>query len=80
MVFTWDEENNIKLKEERSISFERIVVAIEEEHLIDVIENPNIKKYRNQLILIVDIDGYAVCVPCVQQINGDYFLKTVFPS
>ncbi|GAB6091740.1 toxin [Spirochaeta dissipatitropha] len=80
MAFYWNEEKNNQLKEERSISFERIVVAIEEDHLIDAIENPNKEKYKNQLILIVDIDGYAVCVPCVLQENGDYFLKTLFPS
>ncbi|TVR57783.1 MAG: toxin [Spirochaetaceae bacterium] len=80
MAFYWNEEKNNQLKEERFISFERIVVAVEEDHLIDVIENPNKEKYRNKLILIVDIDGYAVCVPCVQQENGDYFLKTLFPG
>jgi hypothetical protein len=80
MAFYWNEDKNNQLKNERAISFERIVVAIEEGHLIDVFENPNKEKYQNQLILIVDIDGYAVCVPCVKEDSGDYFLKTLFPS
>ncbi|MFP4362253.1 MAG: toxin [Spirochaetia bacterium] len=80
MAFYWNDDKNNQLKKERSISFERIVVAIEEDHLIDIIENPNKEKYKDQFILVVDIDGYAVCVPCVQKENGDFFLKTLFPS
>ena len=41
MSFFWNEEKNNSLKEDRGISFERIVVAIEEGHLIDVLEHPN---------------------------------------
>ena len=80
MRFNWSEEKNAVLRRERGISFERIVVAIEEGHLLDVLEHPNQAKYGNQLVLIVEIDRYAICVPCVQQENGDFFLKTLFPS
>ncbi len=34
MSFNWNEEKNQLLKAERGISFERIVVAIEEGHLL----------------------------------------------
>lgn len=67
------------MKADRGISFERIVVAIEEGHLLDVIDHPNIEKYKNQRIFIVDIEGYAICVPFVEDAQGD-FLKTLFPS
>ncbi|HLC16297.1 MAG TPA: toxin [Thermodesulfovibrionia bacterium] len=80
MSFYWNEEKNNLLKQERNISFERIVVAIEEGHLLDVLEHPNKEKYGNQIVLIVEIEGYAICVPCVQEKNGDYFLKTLYPS
>jgi uncharacterized DUF497 family protein len=80
MAFTWNEQKNAILKKERFISFERIVIAIEEGHLMDVLEHPNKDKYENQFILIVEIDGYAICVPSVKQENGDYFLKTLYPS
>jgi uncharacterized DUF497 family protein len=80
MSFYWNEEKNNSLRKNRHISFERIVVAIEEGHLIDVIEHPNNEKYKNQLILIVDVDDYAICVPCVPDNSGNYFLKTLFPS
>lgn len=79
MRFYWSEEKNNLLKEERLVSFERIVIAIEEGHLLDVLEHPNKGKYGNQLILIVEIDGYAFCVPCVPEKEG-YLLKTLYPS
>jgi hypothetical protein len=80
MGFRWNEEKNQILKAERGLSFERIVVAIEEGHLLDVLEHPNKEKYQNQFLLIVEIEGYAICVPSVEEGHGDFFLKTLFPS
>lgn len=48
--------------------------------MLDVLEHPNKSKYQGQKIIIVDIDGYAVCVPFIEEDNGDFFLKTLFPS
>ena len=79
MVFDWSEEKNSQLKKERDISFERIVLAIEEGCILDVLEQPNKEKYKNQVLIIVEIDSYAYVVPAVK--NEEYwFLKTVFPS
>ena len=80
MSFYWNEEKNVLLKQERGVSFERIVVAIEEGHLLDVLEHPNKGKYRNQIILVVEIEDYAFCIPCVQESNSNFFLKTLYPS
>ncbi len=80
MGFYWNEEKNAYLKHERNLSFERIVVAIEEGHLLDILEHPNTEKYQHQMLLVVDIDDYAVCVPCIIKKTGDYFLKTAFQS
>ena len=80
MSFYWNEEKNVLLKHERGVSFERIVVAIEEGHLLDVLEHPNKEKYKNQIILIVEIEEYAFCIPCVVEANGNYFMKTLYPS
>jgi hypothetical protein len=80
MSFFWNEEKNNLLKEGRGISFERIVVAIEEGHLIDVLEHPNKERYGNQIILVVEVAGYAICVPCLPGKDGNYFLKTLYPS
>jgi len=80
MAFYWNEEKNEILRKERGVSFERIVVAIEEGHLIDVLDHPNKEKYSNQIILVVELEGYAFCIPCVKEKNNDYFMKTLFPS
>ena len=79
MVFDWNDQKNNLLKKERAISFERIVVAIEENHLLDIKNHPNNEKYGNQLLLIVEVDNYVCVVPCVVQ-KDVYFLKTVFKS
>lgn len=56
----------------RTQSFiERIVVAIEEGHLLDILEHPNTEKYHHQMLLVVDIDDYAVCVPCIIENRED---------
>jgi hypothetical protein len=79
MVFDWNEEKNKLLKKERNIGFEKIVLAIEQNSILDVLENPNKEIYKNQVLIIVEIDDYAYVVPAV--CNGDYwFLKTIFPS
>jgi hypothetical protein len=80
MTLRWNDVKNEMLKQDRGVAFERIVVAVEEGHLIDIIEHPNRDKYKNQLIFIVDLDGYAYCVPCVEEPDGGFFLKTIFPS
>lgn len=80
MAFYWNEDKNTVLKQSRGISFERILVAIEEGHLLDVLEHPNKEKYPHQRILVIEIEEYVFCVPYVHEKDGDYFLKTIFPS
>ena len=77
--FDWNKAKNDLLKTEREISFEDVVNAIEEKRVLDVREHPNTKKYPDQKMLIVEIDGYAYCVPYVED-EEKYFLKTIFPS
>ena len=79
MIFDWNNEKNMMLKRDRNISFERIIVAIEQDNLLDILEHPNKEKYPNQLLLLVEIDGYVYVVPCVLE-NDVCFLKTIFPS
>ena len=79
MVFDWNEEKNKQLKSERNISFERVVIAIEQGDILDVLEHPDKEKYPNQFLIIVEINSYAYVIPSVQ--TGEYwFLKTIFPS
>ena len=79
MVFDWNEEKNQELKKKRNICFEQIVLAISEDHLLDVLEHPNKKKYENQYLLVIEIDEYVYIVPAVH--NKDrWFLKTIYPN
>ncbi len=78
-IFRWDTEKNEVLAGERGITFEEIVQKIGSGVKVIETDHPNQKKYPNQKILIVDVDGYAYLVPCVVDKNG-YFLKTIIPS
>lgn len=72
-------EKNIKLKEERGISFDEIIYYIENGHLLGTIKHPNEDKYAGQNFYVVDVDGYVYLVPFVRKSNT-VFLKTIFPS
>lgn len=77
--FRWSHEKNETLKIERQISFERIVLAIEADGLLDEIEHPNKLKYPNQSVLVVALDDYVYLVPFVEEPDF-YFLKIIIPS
>jgi hypothetical protein len=72
----WSLEKNEILKAKRGISFEQIALLIESGHILGIEENP---KRPSQKIYILDIEGYAVIVPFVEEGN-EIFLKTAFPS
>jgi len=75
----WDEDKNEWLKRKRGVCFEQIVVLFEQDNLLEIVDNPNQKKYPGQKIAIVEIDGYAFLVPYEQ--HGDEIeLKTIIPS
>ncbi len=76
--FDWDKKKNESLKEERDVSFEESTNILEK-GLIEVIKNPNLKKYPNQKVFIVNINNYIYIVPYVED-KEKYFLKTIFPS
>ena len=80
MGFEWSDEKNQLLIEQRGISFESVVVAIEQGGLVDVLEHPNRERYPGQRIYVVEILGYMYLVPFVVQTDGTHFLKTVIPS
>ena len=77
--FRWDPEKNERLKVARGISYEEIVLAIEEGGLIDVLVHPNQKRYPGQVVLVVGYQGYVHLVPSVEE-SEYYFLKTIIPS
>ena len=75
----WNEEKNDFLKRERGVGFEDVLVAIDEDRLLDVLEHTNQKKYPEQRMFIVDIGQYAYLVPFVEN-KTEIFLKTIIPS
>lgn len=77
--YDWNESKNDKLREERDICFEDVVVAISEDKLHDVIAHPNPSKYPNQRFYIIEIQEYIYVVPFVED-EVKIFLKTIYPS
>ena len=74
----WDSDKNNWLKRERNLSFEQVVVAIEQGGLLDIVLNLQ-SQYAHQKIFVVEIEGYAVLVPFVEEASY-LFLKTAFHS
>lgn len=76
--FDWNEEKNKKLKKERNISFEEVIIAISEGGLIDIIDNPS-SFHKDQSVFVVKINDYIYYVPFVET-EDKIFLKTIIPS
>lgn len=74
----WTEEKNKQLQIERDLSFEAVVVAIEQGKIMDIIPNPS-KLHPHQNVLVVEIDDYLVLVPFIED-EEKIFLKTAFRS
>jgi len=74
-------EKNELLKQQRDISFEDILLALEDGDLLDDIEHPNRDKYPDQniFIILVKIKDYVYLVPYVED-KKTIFLKTIIPS
>jgi len=77
--YDWDSKKNEWLKAERDISFEDILIGIDEGRLLDVLVHSNQKKYPNQKIFVVAVGGYAYLVPFAED-EEKVFLKTIIPS
>ena len=77
--YIWDPEKNERLKRDRGISFERVVLHIEQGDLLDILEHPNFGRYPDQRLLIVRMGDYVFVVPSVAD-ESTIVLKTIFPS
>ena len=77
--FAWNAEKDDWLIRVRGISFERIVCAIEDGDILDVVAHHDPSRYPGQRILIVRLADYAYLVPFVADRQG-YSLKTIIPS
>ena len=77
--FDWSELKNAKLKAEREVCFEDVVIAISEGKLLDVLHHPNQTQYPDQKVYVVGIEGYVYLVQFVED-EDKYFLKTIYAS
>lgn len=77
--FDWNDEKNELLKKLRGISFEEVVLAIENGDLLDRLKHPNSTKYPNQMVFYVMINEYVYAVPFVED-DEKIFLKTIMPD
>lgn len=78
-TYAWNEEKNRKLKTERGISFEEVLVHIATGDLLDITEHPHSEKYKGQRIFVIEIREYVWIIPFVESEN-EIFLKTIIPS
>jgi hypothetical protein len=79
-IYIFSPEKNLKLIDERTISFEEIIAAIEDGQIVDILEHPNQKKYGDQKIYVISVKEYMYLVPFVIDPEGNVFLKTIIPS
>ena len=81
MAFNWNNNKNEWLKKERGISFQEVVIGINEGKLVHRIEHPDQTRFSGQFIFLVRIQGYIWAIPYVYDKNkNEYFLKTAYPS
>ena len=78
-IYIFSPEKNLVLIEERNISFEEVIAAIENGQILDIVEHPNKKKYGNQKMYVIWVKEYVYLVPFVVDTNMDVFLKTIIP-
>ena len=77
--YRWDHDKNERLKMERGISFEEVILCIERGDVLGLLEHPKQSKYPNQQILVVRVRDYAYLIPFIEDEKGK-FLKTIIPS
>jgi uncharacterized DUF497 family protein len=73
----WDEEKNTKLKTARGISFEEITALILQKKYVDIVRHP--QRY-GQWMFLIPINEYIHAVPFVIDSEGNFVLKTAYPS
>jgi hypothetical protein len=79
-IYDFSAEKNQQLIKERNISFEEVIMAIEEGAVLEIVPHPNPVKYPNQKIYIIQINNYIYLVPFVKKSKNEIFLKTIFPN
>jgi hypothetical protein len=79
-TFNFNIDKNKKLLTNRGISFEQVILELNDDREIAIVEHPNKTQYLKQKMFIVEIKNYVYAVPFVQEKENCFFLKTIFPS
>ncbi|MEK7141466.1 MAG: toxin [Patescibacteria group bacterium] len=77
--FEYSQEKNALVKKQHGISFEEVIDALESKKVLAAFPHPNHVKYPNQMMMVIEVKGYAYVVPTVEE-EDFIFLKTAFPS
>ena len=79
MQINWSDEKNLVIQKERAVCFEDVELAIVSDMILDILPHPNLDKYPNQELMIVQIKEYTYYVPFVMN-DTEIFLKNIIPS
>ncbi len=75
----WCEEKNQLLILQRDLSFDMVLEKLEKGEILAKREHPDKKRYPNQFIFVLRLNGYLCYVPFVEN-DEEIFLKTIIPS
>ncbi|MBA1421574.1 MAG: toxin [Epsilonproteobacteria bacterium] len=78
-IIHWNEEKNQLLQIQRKLSFEMVVEKISNQEILSRRSHPDVKRYPNQYIFVLELNGYICYVPFVES-DEEIFLKTIIPS
>lgn len=79
MKYSYSKIKDLKLREQRGISFEEIISHIEKGLVLKVLAHTNQEKYSKQEIMLVNVKDYVWVVPCEQK-GDELHLKTAYKS
>ena len=76
-MIIWSDDKNLKLQNERKISFDEIAEIILRKEYLDIIENPS---RPFQQLFVIELNDYIYSVPFIIDSEANIVLKTAFPS
>ncbi len=76
-MIIWNDDKNLKLQNERKISFDEIAEIILRKEYLDIIENPS---RPFQQLFVIEFNDYIYSVPFIIDSKSNIILKTAFPS
>lgn len=79
MELSWSADKDAKLRAEREISFDEIVIALQAGQLLATRKHHNADRFPHQEIYFVEVRGYVYMVPFIRDKEW-VFLKTVIPT